>query len=65
MSLAKKLKPWEWKLVKNKKQEDEEDVYILKSIMKDHIGDEDVLEEMRQEIHTMSRLNHPNICRLI
>ena len=64
MSLAKKLKPWEWKMTK-KKQEDEDEVYVLKSIMKDHIGDDDILEEMRQEIHTMSRLDHPNICRLI
>ncbi|EED96640.1 predicted protein, partial [Thalassiosira pseudonana CCMP1335] len=33
--------------------------------MKDHIGNDLVLDEMRQEIHTMSKLNHPNICRLI
>lgn len=39
--------------------------YVLKSIMKDHIGDDAVLDEMRREIHTMSKLKHPNICRLV
>ena len=42
-----------------------EKLRVLKSIHKDHIGDELVLEEMRREIHVMSRLNHPNIVRLI
>ncbi|KAL3784658.1 hypothetical protein HJC23_012174 [Cyclotella cryptica] len=42
-----------------------EELYVLKSIMKDHIGNEQVLDEMRSEILTMSKLSHPNICRII
>ena len=63
MSLAKRSHylPWE----KSRKHKDGEEVYVLKSIMKDHVHDDDVLDEMRQEICTMSKLNHPNICRLI
>lgn len=62
MSLAKRNHlPWE----KFRKQKDSEEVYVLKSIMKDHVDDDDVLDEMRQEIYTMSQLKHPNICRLI
>lgn len=61
MSLAKKQSG---KTTATTTNEDDE-VYVLKSIMKDHIGNDLVLDEMRQEIHTMSKLNHPNICRLI
>ena len=39
----------------------DEDVYALKSIMKDHVGNDRFLEEMRSEIYTMSRLCHKNI----
>jgi serine/threonine protein kinase len=42
-----------------------EDVYALKSIMKDHIRNNRFLEEMRSEIYTMSRLCHPNIVNVI
>ena len=76
MSLAKKQKPWSafsnngksnqpGGAASNNEEEQEKDVYVLKSIMKDHIGEDSVLDEMRQEIHTMSKLSHPNICRLI
>ena len=41
-----------------------EPVFALKSIHKDHVGNERVLEEMRREIYTMSRLDHPNIVKL-
>lgn len=77
MSLAKKQKPWS-KIASisrhnngsnendgKNNSDDVGEVYVLKSIMKDHIGDELVLDEMRREIHTMSNLHHPNICRLI
>jgi hypothetical protein len=61
MSLTKRHRlPWE-----KSKQKDMGEVYVLKSIMKDHVHDDDVLDEMRQEIHTMSKLDHPNICRLV
>ena len=60
MSLAKKQS-----IKLSETDEDNRELYVLKSIMKDHIGDELVLNEMRQEIFTMSKLNHPNICRLI
>ena len=70
MSLAKKQKPWNQiksKLLNNtsSSQSSTDGLYILKSIHKDHIGDEAVLDEMRSEIQTMSKLQHPNICRLI
>lgn len=39
-------------------------LYVLKSIMKDHIGDDRVMDEMRAEIDTMSRLDHPNVVKL-
>ena len=44
--------------------DDEQDLFVLKSIMKDHIDDDLVLEEMRREIDTMSKLHHPNIVKL-
>ena len=49
----------------NTSNDDGGEVYVLKSIMKDYVGHESVLYEMRREIQTMSKLNHPNICRLI
>jgi len=39
--------------------------YALKSIIKDHIGNDRVLQEMRDEIYTMSHLSHPNIVRVL
>jgi serine/threonine protein kinase len=42
----------------------DDDVMVLKSIIKSHIGREEVLEEMRSEILVMSHLKHPNIVRL-
>jgi serine/threonine protein kinase len=42
----------------------DDDVRVLKSIIKSHIGNEDVLEEMRREILVMSNLKHPNIAQL-
>ena len=46
--------------------DDDDDIEfcVLKSIHKDHIGDESVLEEMRSEILVMSHLRHPNIINL-
>jgi Protein kinase domain len=44
--------------------ENDENVMVLKSIIKSHIGNEEVLEEMRSEILVMSHLKHPNIVRL-
>lgn len=75
MSLAKKQKPWSKLTTSMSRQStsnehgndnsNDGEVYVLKSIMKDHIGRETVLDEMRREIQTMSMLHHPNICRLI
>jgi hypothetical protein len=45
-------------------EENDADVKVLKSIIKSHIGDDSVLEEMRREILVMSHLKHPNICKL-
>lgn len=39
----------------------DQDVYALKSIMKDHVRNDQYLKEMRSEIYTMSRLCHDNI----
>ena len=39
----------------------DEEVFALKSIMKDHVRNDRFLEEMRSEIYTMSRLCHNNI----
>lgn len=44
--------------------EDEDSLRVLKSIHKDHIGRESILDEMRSEILVMSHLQHPNIVRL-
>jgi calcium-dependent protein kinase len=38
-----------------------EDLYALKSIIKAYVGNERFLHEMRNEIYTMSRLNHPSV----
>ena len=73
MSLAKKKQQTPWlKLLATSmsrhtvsNEDDDGEVYVLKSIMKDYVGHESVLYEMRREIQTMSKLNHPNICRLI
>ena len=42
----------------------DKELYALKSIMKDHIRNDVFLQEMRNEIYTMSRLNHPNIIQV-
>jgi len=63
MDLAKKRH--DGKSEERDDENEDADVFVLKSIMKDHIGDDSVLEEMRSEIQTMSKLDHPNICRLI
>jgi Protein kinase domain len=44
--------------------ENSDDVRVLKSIIKDHIGSDAVLEEMRSEIMVLSHLSHPNIVKL-
>ena len=45
-------------------EQDEKDLFVLKSIMKDHVDNDFALEEMRSELHTLSKLNHPNIVKL-
>ncbi|KAL7516821.1 hypothetical protein ACHAWX_001798 [Stephanocyclus meneghinianus] len=50
---------------KTKGEVKSDELYVLKSIMKNHIGNEQVLDEMRSEILTMSKLSHPNICRIV
>ena len=44
---------------------DPENAYVLKSIMKDHVVNDRYLEEMRNEIYTMSHLDHPNIVKVL
>jgi serine/threonine protein kinase len=43
----------------------EQETYALKSIMKDHVRNDAFLEEIRNEIYTMSHLCHPNVVRVI
>jgi serine/threonine protein kinase len=52
-----------WTMRSNDVKSDE--LYVLKSISKSYIGDEQVFQEMRSEILTLSKLNHPNICGVI
>ena len=42
----------------------DKNVYALKSILKNHVGNDHHLEEMRNEIYTMSHLNHKNVARV-
>ena len=42
----------------------DDNLFVLKSVMKDHVRNPRILEEMRREIYTMSRLHHPNVIRL-
>ena len=42
-----------------------EPVYALKSIMKDFMDNDRYLQEMRDEIYTMSKLSHPNIAKVV
>ena len=68
MALAKKNKKARGGVSENvgdAKLAEKKDVYVLKSIMKDHVGNERVLEEMRREIYTMSHLRHPHIVNVI
>ena len=64
MALAKKNKNND-DSKKMLKQEELKDVCVLKSIMKDLVGNKRILEEMRQETFTMSRLCHPYIVKVI
>jgi serine/threonine protein kinase len=41
------------------------ELFALKSIMKDHVRNDTYLEEMRSEIYTMSRLCHSNIVSVV
>jgi serine/threonine protein kinase len=45
-------------------EQDEKGLFVLKSIMKDHVDNDFALEEMRSELYTLSKLNHPNIVKL-
>ena len=45
-------------------EQEETDLFVLKSIMKDHVDNDFALEEMRSELKTLSKLNHPNIVKL-
>lgn len=42
-----------------------EPIYALKSIMKDFILNDRYLQEMRDEVYTMSKLAHPNIVKVV
>jgi serine/threonine protein kinase len=42
-----------------------QETYALKSIMKDHVRNDAFLEEIRNEIYTMSHLSHPNVVRVV
>jgi len=46
------------------RKDDTRDLYVLKSVMKDKVGEDLVLEEMRREIETMSSLDHPYVAKL-
>lgn len=39
----------------------QEQLFVLKSILKDHLQDDECLNEMRSEIHNMKYLDHPHI----
>jgi serine/threonine protein kinase len=43
----------------------DKELYALKSIMKDHVRNDAFLEEIRNEIYTMSHLSHPNVVRVV
>lgn len=43
---------------------DHEEVFALKSIIKQHVKNEHYLQEMRNEITTMSQLHHPNVIQV-
>ena len=66
MELAKKASFFRSKIATREedKNENEEDLVVLKSIRKDHIGRKGVLNEMRSEILVLSHLDHPNIVKL-
>lgn len=44
--------------------QDQEELFVLKSILKDHLQDDDCLNEMRSEIHNMKYLDHPHIAKV-
>jgi serine/threonine protein kinase len=46
------------------KEEREEEAYALKSIIKEYVRNDTFLKEMRNEIFTMSNLDHPNIAKV-
>ena len=64
MELAKKAPFFRSRTRSWEEEKNDEDLRVLKSIMKDHIGDDAVLDEMRSEIYVMSNLKHPNIVKL-
>lgn len=41
--------------------QNQEQLFVLKSILKDHLQDDECLNEMRSEIHNMKYLDHPHI----
>jgi serine/threonine protein kinase len=43
----------------------EKETYALKSIAKDYVRNDAFLEEIRNEIYTMSHLSHPNVVRVV
>jgi calcium-dependent protein kinase len=49
---------------KEQRSDEVEEFFALKSIIKDNVRNERFLEEMRNEIHNMSQLNHPNIAKV-
>lgn len=41
--------------------QNQEQLFVLKSILKDHLQDDECLDEMRSEIYNMKYLDHPHI----
>lgn len=44
--------------------QDQEQLFVLKSILKDHLQDDECLDEMRSEIHNMKHFDHPHIAKV-
>ena len=51
--------------IKAEETMDTSELFALKSIMKDHVRNDQYLKEMRSEIYTMSRLCHVNIVSVV
>lgn len=65
MQRAKKASEDYFVLDDRDKTNNKQPIYALKSIMKDFILNDLYLQEMRDEINTMSKLSHPNIVNVV